>query len=380
MDRGTRALAGLLGYSARLLPAARRDWTAAVLAEAAEIPAGAGRATWLGGGLWLVVREVLMQRVVRVLAFAAGAAGLVRIGWPGQSSDSALPVNRMYVAVTLVMLAAIPWAVRRYFGPAGRGWPPRAVRAGGYVVVLALVAAKAARARDGTRLGAYFAFVPGIWAIEVVLLLVIAGYLAGLFILTSQRIRVSRWCLPIGVGTGTATALVLYALEPFGQPYHPPAWLAGWYGLASALSWWLAALAVPLATGFVAARSARRDGRPGALDPAAQGCVAALCAAAAGGLLLVTLTLGTIALFPHRVPLQSPPPGNGAGCETCDPNSVVIPPGLRHEYLVEMSVGQAGDLIYLVLFIAPIPGVVLGAYGGALASGTARRSPGISEG
>ena len=94
MGRLTPVLAGLLGRSAGLLPAGRRDWAEAVLAEAGEVPAGAGRVAWLGGGLWLVAREVVMGRVMRVLAFTAGAVGLVWIGWPGASSNSATPLNR----------------------------------------------------------------------------------------------------------------------------------------------------------------------------------------------------------------------------------------------------------------------------------------------
>ena len=103
MDRLAKVLAGLLGRSTRLLPPARRDWAEAVLAETGEIPAGLARVAWLGGGLWMVTREVLM-RAVRVLAFAAGAAGVVWAGWPGISSNSAVPLNRMYVVVTVVAL------------------------------------------------------------------------------------------------------------------------------------------------------------------------------------------------------------------------------------------------------------------------------------
>ncbi len=47
MDRFTRVLAGLLGRSARLLPAGRRDWAEALLAEAGEIPDPAGRVGWV---------------------------------------------------------------------------------------------------------------------------------------------------------------------------------------------------------------------------------------------------------------------------------------------------------------------------------------------
>jgi len=363
MDRFTRMLASLLGRSAGLLPAARRDWARAVLAEAGEVPSGAGRVAWLGGGLWLVAREVLMHRVIRVLAFAAGAAVVVWAGWPGSSSDSAVPLNRMYVVVTVVLLTVLPVVIRRYFGPVRGGWAPRAARAGGYAMVLALIAAKTVKDRDGSKLGAYFAVVPGIWAMEILLLLIIAAYVAGLLILTSQRVRLTRWILPIGIGFGAATGGVLYALAPFGVTIDPN---------GPSLNWWWLAAALPLASGFLAARLSARDTRPTALDPVQQGALAASCATATAALLLAVLTSVTIALLPHHVPLQSSPPNNGSGCETCDPDRTVIPPGLRHEYLVEMSVGQAGLMPMAALMIAPF----LGAWLGVLGGGLARKSPG----
>ena len=369
MDRFARMLAGLLGRSAGLLPAARRDWAEAVLAEAGEVRAGAGRVAWLGGGLWLVAREVVMGRVIRVLAFAVAAAGMVWIGWPGASSNSAIPLNRVYAVGTVVLLAVLPWAVRRYFGPVRSGWAPRAARVGGYAMVLALIAAKTVKDRLGSKLGAYFPVIPPVWALQIVLLLVIAAYVAGLLILTSRRrVRLARWILPIGIGFGAVTAGVLYALAPLGVAVDPS---------GPSLKWWgLAALALPLATGFLAARLSARDTRPAALGPVQQGSLAASCAMATAALLLAVLTSVTIALFPHHVPLQSPPPPPGGGCETCDPNSVVIPPGLRHEYWVELSVGQAGETPLAVLLIGPF----LGAWLGVLGGGLARRSPGISRG
>ena len=50
----------------------------------------------------------------------------------------------------------------------------------------------------------------------------------------------------------------------------------------------------------------------------------------------------------------------------------MIPPGLRHEYWVEISVGQAGQTPLAFLLLAPFLGAGLGALGGGLAS----RSPG----
>src|SRR2546421_246951 len=85
-------------------------------------------------------------------------------------------------------------------GAGRRGGAPRAGRVAGSALVLGLIAAKAVKDRDGSRLGAYFVMVPGLWALEIVLLLVIVGYLAGLLILTSQRVRFTRWGLPAGIG------------------------------------------------------------------------------------------------------------------------------------------------------------------------------------
>ncbi len=128
MGRFTGVLAGLLGRSAGLLPAGRRDWAEAALAEAGEVPAGAGRVAWLGGGLWLVAREVLMARVIPALAFAAGAAAMVWISWPGQSSDSGIPGSRLRIAGTVVLLAVLPQVVRRFLSigsACGTGGPVR---------------------------------------------------------------------------------------------------------------------------------------------------------------------------------------------------------------------------------------------------------------
>jgi hypothetical protein len=88
--------------------------------------------------------------------------------------------------------------------------------------------------------------------------------------------------------------------------------------------------------------------------PAAPGGLVAVCATGTAVLVLAALTTVTIALAPQRVPLQTlPPPPNG-GCETCDPNSLVIPPGLRHEYWVGLSITQENLPFYLALIAAPI--------------------------
>ncbi len=46
----------------------------------------------------------------------------------------------------------------------------------------------------------------------------------------------------------------------------------------------------------------------------------------------------------------------------------MIPPGLRHEYWVELSIGQAGQTPFAALLLAPLFGAGLGAFAGGLAS------------
>jgi hypothetical protein len=58
----------------------------------------------------------------------------------------------------------------------------------------------------------------------------------------------------------------------------------------------------------------------------------------------------------------------GGGCETCDPVNTVTPPGLRHEYWMEISIGQAGMAPLAFLLFAPFVGAGLGAFAGGFAS------------
>ena len=172
----------------------------------------------------------------------------------------------------MVLLAALPLVIRHHFGPARRGWAPRIVRATGYALVLILIAAKAMKDRDGSKLGQYFVVVPGLWAMEIVLLLVIAAYAAGLLILTAQRIRLTRWSLPVAIGFGAITAGVLYLLAPFGVGVDPAGSALKWFGVAG--------LALPAVAAFLVARLSAGDTRPGRRYATSQGTLAATCAMA----------------------------------------------------------------------------------------------------
>jgi hypothetical protein len=385
MDRLTRTLADLLRCLAGLLGEHRRDWVHALLAETGDQPTPSARLAWLGGGLWLVARDVLMNRIIQALAFVAGAVGLVRVAWPGASTNSATPVNRMYVAGTLVLLASLPLLVRRYAGPVRPGWAPRVVRAGGYTAVLALIAATAVQQRIGSQLGGYFPVILPIWAMDVGFLLILAGYVAGLLILTSRRVRFTRRILPLALGIGALTAGVLYPLAPFGindtaetaaHSLHGGPVVVGDYLVLACFV--LAALAVPVAVHAAATRLADRDSRPAIPSPARQALLATAAAMATAAILVALLTTLTIALSPHHFTGPQQAASNGI-CPTCEPSTIIIPASLRHEYYFEESVNGAGDGA-IALLVVPLIGAALGALRGHLRYPPAVTRPeGLSE-
>jgi hypothetical protein len=367
MDPLMRMLAGLVRGLAGLLGEQRRDWVYALLAETDDLPAGSPRLAWLGGGLLLVAREVLVSRIAQALAFAAGAVALVWIGWPGASTNSATPVNRMYVVGTLAMLAGLPLLVRRYVGPSRPGWAPLTTRVSGYAVVFALVAATAVQQRIGSKLGAYSPVILPIWAMDVGYLLIIAGYVTALLILTSRRLQFTRRVLPLALGIGTLTAGVLYLLAPFGISAMAEEAAHCLHGGPIVVTddlllacFALAALAVPVAVHATATRLADRDTRPGLLHPALQAVLATGAAMATAAILVALFTTITIASRPHQVPQQP-----AAVCPACDPSAPVVPANLRAEHQFEESVGSAGDG-GLPLWFVPLVGVTLGALRGRL--------------
>ena len=327
-----------------------------------------------------------MNRIIQALAFVAGAVGLVWIAWPGASTNSATPVNRMYVVGTLVLLAGLPVLVRRYVGPVRPGAGPRVVRAGGYAVVLALIAATAVQQRIGGQLGGYFPVILPIWAMDVGFLLILTAYVAGLLILTSRRVQFTRRILATALGIGALTAGVLYPLAPFGindtaetaahSLHGGPIVVAGYLVLAC---FGLAALAVPVAVHAATAGLADRDTRPGILTPARQALLATTGAMATAAILVALFTTLTIALSPHHFTGPQQAAGDGI-CPTCEPSTIVIPANLRHEYYFEESVNGAGDGA-IALLIVPLTGAGLGALRGNLRYPPAATRPeGLPEG
>src|SRR5260370_33608843 len=317
------------------------------------------------------------RRIVCSLVFVGATAGLVWAEWPGAPANPATLINRVDVIAAVVMLAGLPWLARRVFGPAGDSWLARIVRVGGYAAVFALVLVKAEVERSEYAAHSGRAWLAGVWAGEIIFLVVMAAYVAGLLAVTARRPLFSPVALAIGAGGGVAAGLLMYALPPVGGwPHITIGWLAGVYGVARALALPLA-LGTAIAAGLVAARRTvrRRQQLPLADVRARQGVAAGLCAGAVAALLFCLLSTGTIALLPHMVkPLlwvftkSRPPVWTLGGAHL--PRPSMYNPAL---YQFEMSVADtaAGDLLALICF--PLFGAGLGAWGGLFAAGAPRR-------
>jgi len=320
------------------------------------------------------------RRIVSSLVFLTATAGLVWAAWPGAPANPATLINRVDVIAAVVMLAGLPWLAHRVFGPVGDSWLPRIVRAGGYAAVFALVLAKAEVERSEYAAHSGRAWFTGAWAGEIIFLVVIAAYVAGLLAVTARRQPFSMVALAIGTGAGMAAGLLMYALPPVSRwPHITIGWLAGVYGVARALALPLA-LGAAIAAGLVAARRTGRRSRslPLADVRARRGMAAGLCAGAVAALLFCVLSTGTVALLPHMVkPLlwvftkpRSPVWAHAGGHL---PRPSMYNPAL---YQFEMGVANTAAGYLLVLICFPLFGAGLGAWGGLFAAGYSGRRPG----
>jgi hypothetical protein len=317
------------------------------------------------------------RRIVFSLAFLATSAGLVWACWPGTPANPATLINRVDAVAAVVILAGLPWLARRVVGPAGDSRLARMVRVGGYATVFTLVLAKAAVERSEYATYSGRAWLAGAWAGEVVFLVMVAAYVAGLLAVTARRPPFSPVALATGAAAGVVAGLLMYALPPLGQPPHiAVGWLADVYRLARMLALPLA-LGVAVAAGLAAARrvAGRRLQLPLADARARQGLAAGLCAGAVAALLVSILRTGTVALLPDMVK-----PLLWVFTDSHSPNWIF---GLRHTprpgmynpalAQFEMSVADtsAGYLLALICF--PLFGAGLGAWGGLIAAGPSRR-------
>ncbi len=366
MDALTRVMGALLRRSAGLLPADRREWAEAVWAEAGAVPAGRRRLGWLAGGMWMTVKQArTARRIGGWLLFGAGAAGVVRIGWPGASGSPATLINRVDVIVIVVMLAGLPWAARRLVGPAGSSRLARVLRAGGYAAILALVVAKASAERFGNPPlhGNELWSALTLWTGEVLFLAMMVIYAGWIVAVTARRSPVTPATLAVGTGAGGIAGLIMYGRANL---HLTDAGLAG-VSVAATVITWVVLLGAPILAGLAAAQRATdgrevtaggeataadpaRQGRTAA-DPARQGLAAGLCAGIVAALLVSVLGTGMVALLPHETGLLY----------WAYPVRQLAPGAL---YRFEVSVSQNASAYLIVLMLFPLLGAGLGAWAG----------------
>ena len=381
MDGLTQAMAALLRRSMAAAPADRREWTEAILSEAADVPPGWPRLAWLAGGLRLtVLQAALVRRAGCALAFAAAAAGVAWSAWSGPPGDPAVAINRVDVITVVVILAVLPWVIGRTRGQVSAGRPARLVRTGGYVTILALVLVKTAVRRVADAPPNNLGGATAAWTGEVVFLAVMVGYAALILACTARRSPAVPATVAGAVAAGTAIGVMAYALGPLGFPLRfAGPWPARLYDAALAMGVYLAVCA-PLAAGLAAAWRNSRSSRAGSgfgpgvragvragTKPRAraglgQGALAGLCTGAAAALVVTVLSTATIALLPYDSGLREWGAGHiGHWAPAAGQWGQVLGPGTRAGYVAGNSAFAAGFL--LVLLLGPLLGCAFGAWG-----------------
>jgi len=303
VDWLTTVIMTLLRYSEPMLPGGQRAWARALRVEADQVPAGWDRLAWLAGGAPFTVREAALNRLGYPAAFAAAVAGTAWTVWSGPPGDSAVVINRVDVIAISVILAGLPWIVRRGRGPLADSRPARMIRTAGYAAILILVLVKAAvervaDARPNNLAGSALA-----WTGEIAFLAVMTGYAAVVLACTARRSPAIPAAGAIGAAAGATVGLLVYVLGPLGFPLRFTGWWPGHlYDAAMALGV-LLALGAPVAAARVATR--RADGTMAARSRVRQGAMAGLCTGLTAALVAAALSTATIALLPYDAGLRN---------------------------------------------------------------------------
>ena len=296
-----------------------------------------------------------MPRAVRYwLAAAVAVTALALAGWPGPADNPATLISRVSVLVVTILLAGLPWLIRRRYGTPAAGWLPALVRIVGLSVVVALLAVKSRVEHVEFAAADNHRSLAGLWTGEVVFLAVMAAYLAGLLIVTASQGPASRTTLVIGTCSGAGIGAAVYGLRPLADRLHVgnPA-LAVLYELAKVLAVPLV-LAAAIAAAMAAARraSSRKSGLTVRDNRARQGLAAGACVGFTAALVVSLLGVVTIELAPHlAMGLQWTLPGRAAEA-----------PGSVYDFEVAMTEAGAGYLLVLLIF--PVVGAGLGAWAG----------------
>ena len=312
MNRLNRMAAAARHGAARLLPAGRRDWVAAVWAEAPEVPPGLARLAWRAGGVWMLARDALLpRRIGRAALFAAAAAAAAWAAWRGSPASLATPSVRGYVITMVLLLAGLPLLARPFLGPGGGSPAGRFLRAGTCAALLALIPAEAAvqqfaqtPPRGGADLRVYRLVAspaaPKPWEGAILSLVLTALYVAPILWMTSRRSRVAPATLAVGTGAGIVLGLVMYAVAPLGlSKAATNPWLPGSDVDPLVLLAWLLLLFGPVAAAVIADRryTASSSSPPPTGDMIRQMMTAGLLTSLVGALFVTVLGTGTTAVM-----------------------------------------------------------------------------------
>src|SRR6202021_4105057 len=130
----------------------------------------------LAGGARFPVREAAVNRLGYPAVFAAAAVGTAWTAWSAPPGDSAVVINRVDVITISVILAGLPWIVRRARGPVAGSRQARMIRTAGYAAILMLVLVKTAVERVADALPNNLAGSALAWPGGSTFLAVMAGY------------------------------------------------------------------------------------------------------------------------------------------------------------------------------------------------------------
>jgi hypothetical protein len=383
VGKPNQVMAAVGRAAAWLLPAGRRDWVAAVWAEAREVPPGLTRLAWRAGGVWMLAREVLMpRRLGRALLLAAAAAAVAWVTWPQPWAGHIAEGRFDAIAPALLVVAVLPLLARRLFGPASSSRVARSMRVLCGATVLALVSAFTvldAYNQRAPRQPAYLRVfcgpncpgaVPGrgnggpTWQAEILIMLLIIGYVGVTFYLTSRRIALTRSTLVIGIGAGLLFGAVMFAVDPLGVTnLATNPWLPGSASDPLVALAWILLFGGPAAAGVLAGRRCRGPGgaRPVHMVRFGQGVAAGLLANGLAAMLTSILGTGTALLL-----VRSP--------------GLVhwVTPG-RHltaiaTYRYELNTGNNAGGYLLMLMFFPVIGLIMSTLAAGITNPAPRQS------
>ena len=388
-----RVMAAVRRFAVWLLPAGRRDWVAAVWAEAHQVPPGLARLAWRAGGVWVLAREALMpRRLGRAVVFAAAAAVAAWAAWPQPGVGHAAE-SRFHAIATVLLLAGLPLLARRFFGPASPSRAGRSLRVFCCAAMLAFLPALAIVEAFANLTPARPAYryifctaqgwdnvniqgcggVPGRstggppWVGEIVLMLLTIGYVGVILFLTSRRSGVTRSTLAIGTGTGLLFGVVMFAVAPLGLNNDATdPWLPGSQADPLVALAWALLFGGPAVAGVAAARRCRRPGgtRPPHAVRIGQAIAAGVVANGTAALFTAALGSGTVALM-----LRSPRLLHWLN------HGQQLTAIAAYRYEIQAGTGAFAYVVMLIFF--PVIGLVMSAAAASVAYPEPRQ-PGLS--